>query len=205
MCPKPVSVSGCPRGARTALCSLCLFQAVHEVPGQHCVQSLCLFQDVYEVPGQHCVACVFFRMSMRCQDSIVYKTCLFQDVYEVPGQHCVQNRSLFQAVHEVPAMPDSIVYKTCVCFRQHCVQNLCLFQAVHQVPEQHCVQSLCLFQALHEVPAMPDSILYKAIHLLDLCLHFGPKTFPNVVSASAFQFKSLSALLLPWPRPGFLL
>ncbi|KAK7110558.1 E3 ubiquitin-protein ligase UBR3-like [Littorina saxatilis] len=37
-----------------------------------------------------------------------------------------------------------------------------------------------LYKALHEVPTMPDSILYKAVHLLDLCLHFGPKTFPNV-------------------------
>ena len=102
-----------------------------------------------------------------------------------------QSLYLLQALHRVPG--------------QHCVQSQCLFQAVCEMPGQHCVQSLCLFQALHEVPAMPDSILYKAIHLLDLCLHFGPKTFPNVVSASAFQFKSLSALLLPWPRPGLLL
>ena len=38
-------------------------------------------------------------------------------------------------------------------------------------------------QILFEVPTIPDSILYKTIHLLDLCLHFGPKTFPNLVSS----------------------
>ncbi|XP_076468765.1 E3 ubiquitin-protein ligase ubr3-like [Babylonia areolata] len=37
-----------------------------------------------------------------------------------------------------------------------------------------------LFKTLHELPTMPDSVLYKTVHLLNLCLHFAPKTFPNV-------------------------
>ena len=45
-------------------------------------------------------------------------------------QHSIQSLCLFQALHEVPAMPDSILYKACVCFRlfmryQPCLTAFC--------------------------------------------------------------------------------
>ena len=81
------------------------------------------------MPGQHCVACVCFRLSMRCQDSIVYKACVCfrmsmrcQDsiVYKTGVcfrlyMRCQQCQT---ALCTKPvSVSDSIVYKTCVCFR----------------------------------------------------------------------------------------
>ncbi|KAK7479151.1 hypothetical protein BaRGS_00029592 [Batillaria attramentaria] len=44
----------------------------------------------------------------------------------------------------------------------------------------HALLFTVFYKALHEVPTIADSILYKALHLLELCLHFAPKTFPSV-------------------------
>lgn len=48
-----------------------------------------------------------------------------------------------------------------------------------------------LFSVLHKALSkdrnVPESILYHAIHLLNLCLHFAPKTFPNRVPGLSLQ------------------
>ncbi|RUS70818.1 hypothetical protein EGW08_021418, partial [Elysia chlorotica] len=44
-----------------------------------------------------------------------------------------------------------------------------------------------LHKALNKDKSIPESILYHAIHILNLCLHFAPKTFPNRVPGLSLQ------------------
>lgn len=62
----------------------------------------------------------------------------------------------------------------------------------------HALLFTIFYKALHEVPNLPDSIVYKALHLLNLCLHLAPKTFPSVTPSVSSLVKDGS--LRNWYR-----
>ncbi|GFO41996.1 E3 ubiquitin-protein ligase ubr3-like [Plakobranchus ocellatus] len=65
-----------------------------------------------------------------------------------------------------------------------------------------------LFSVLHKAlikdKSVPESILYQTIHLLNLCLHFAPKTFPNRFMSKRITVKEsiISVLLKLYTKLG---